>query len=90
MARESGAWRAKVVFVGYFILGLLSIAMAAGLLLGTSLFTSPGPRGAPRPWNAVPIDSPITQTFGAMIFALIGLALIWLGIKALRGHRPDL
>ena len=89
MARESGAWRAKVVFVGFVFLGLVSIAMAAGMFFGTSLFMSPGPRGTPRPWNAVPVDSPVMQALGATIFAVIGLVLIWLGIRALREHRAD-
>ena len=78
-----------MIFVGWSILGLLAIAMAAGMFVGTTLFMSPGPRGAPRPWNAVPVDSPVMQAVGATIFAVVGVALIWLGIKALRKHRAD-
>ena len=89
MAREPDAWRARVVFIGYSILGLVLIAMAAGIFFGTSLFMSPGVRGTPRPWNTVPVDSPIMQALGATFFAVVGVALIWLGIKALRARRAD-
>jgi hypothetical protein len=87
MARELTAWRRWVLFVGFSIFGLMSLAMSVAMLFGVT-FTPIGRRfGAPRPWSVVPIESPVGQTIGTIVFTIAGVVLLWQGVKALRGRR---
>jgi hypothetical protein len=86
MARELTA-RRWVLFVGFSIFGLMSLAMAVAMLFGVT-FTPTGRRfGPPRPWSVVPIESPVGQTIGTIVFTIAGVVLLWQGVKALRGRR---
>ena len=87
MASELTAWRRWVLFVGFSIFGLMSLAMAVAMLFGVA-FTPTGRRfGPPRLWTAVPIESPVAQSIGFIVFTIAGVVLLWQGVKALRGRR---
>jgi hypothetical protein len=87
MARELTAWRRRVLFVGFSIFGLMSLAMGIAMLFGVT-FTMTGQRfGPPRPWSVVPTESPVGQIIGAIVFTIGGVVLLWRGVKALLGRR---
>ena len=86
MAHDMSRWRRVVLFVGFSVFGLIFLALAFAAIHGET-FTPSGSRfGTPKPWKAIPLESPIAQIAGTIVFAIVGVGFMWLGFKALRDH----
>ena len=58
--------------------------MAVAMAFGTAFVPTGRRFGAPRPWMATPVESPVSQILGVVFFAIVGACLIWQGYKAFR------
>jgi hypothetical protein len=87
MARELSAWRKAVLSIGYSAAGVVLFAMAFALVEGTMLVPNVQRRGQPKPWVAMPVESPFGQAIGAVVLGIAGGYLIWLAVKEVKGRR---
>jgi hypothetical protein len=87
MARGLSVLRKVVLSVGYSAAGLVLLTMAFALVEGTMLVPNGQRRGQPKPWVAMPVESPFGRAIGAVVLGIAGGYLIWLAVKEVRGRR---
>jgi hypothetical protein len=85
MARDMGAWRRVVLFIGFSTAGLTLLSVAVTTFLYGTGFMATGPRRwLFREFAVIQIESPVAQIISGVCLAIAGGGFMWLAYKTLR------